>query len=161
MWGPQNINLDNTMLTVGWSDRQATQHDQHPSQVGQKHGGHSQLTCQNQKEDQKLSKQMTKSQRVATQHFFQKCITLFRASSPDLHSEIIYSYLTYSSNYFDSWLSDTTQNGAQSLKSAQESKMKHWVHTLLGPPRKVSRIMMHGTCATAFSKFHPKWPRPM
>lgn len=98
---------------------------------------------------------------MATQHFFQKCITLFRASSPDLHSEIIYSYLTYSSNYFDSWLSDTTQNGAQSLKSPQESKMKCWVHTLLGPPRKVSRIVMHGTCATAVSKFHPKWPRPM
>ena len=102
------------MLMVGWSDRQATQHDQHPSQVSQKQGGHSQLTSQNQKEDQKPSKQMTKSQRVATQHFFQKYITLFRASSPEPHSEIIYSYLTYSSNYFDSWLSDTTQNGAQS-----------------------------------------------
>lgn len=61
---------------------------------------------------------------------------------PDLHSEIIYSYLTYSSNYFDSWLSDTTQNGAQSLKSPQKANEMLGAQSLLGPPRKVSRIVM-------------------
>lgn len=51
--------------------------------------------------------------------------------------------------------------GPRNMKSPHEDKIKHWVHTLLGPPRKVSRVMFHGTCASAFSKVHPKWPRPM